>query len=124
MADPKIVYIVDDDADIGVALEHLLRVHGYQPRLFVSIADFNLRAKPHEAVCLILDIQMNGAGFDLKRRLSFSDPGLPVIFVTGSDTEENRSLVRQVGGAAYLPKPFGSKTLIDTIERAERLASR
>jgi FixJ family two-component response regulator len=120
MPEEKIVYIVDDDQDIGVALEHLLRAHGYRPRLFASIADFNSRSKPCEAVCLILDIQINGAGFNLKRQLSCSDPGLPVIFITGSDTEENRLMVRQVGATANLPKPFGSKALIFAIENAIR----
>ena len=119
----KIVYIVDDDPDIGIALERLLSVHGYCPRVFASIADFNSTAKPREAVCVIIDIQMNGAGFDLKRQLSFSDSELPIIFITGSDTEENRSTVQQLGAAAYLPKPFGSKTLLDAIQRAERLPS-
>jgi FixJ family two-component response regulator len=63
MTEQKIVYILDDDPDIGNALEHLLKVHGYRACLFVSIADFNARAKPQEAVCLVLDIQLNGAGF-------------------------------------------------------------
>ena len=120
MPDQKIVYIVDDDQDIGTALEHLLRAHGYHPRLFTSIADFNSRSKSSEAVSLILDVQMDGAGFDLKRQLSFSDSGLPVIFMTGSDTEENRHKVQEVGATAYLLKPFGSKALIDAIENAIR----
>jgi len=119
----KIVYVVDDDPDIGIALERLLSVHGYCPRVFASIADFNSSAKPREAVCAIIDIQMNGAGFDLKRQLSFSDPELQIIFISGSDTEENRSTAQQLGAEAYLPKPFGSKTLLSAIQAAERLSS-
>jgi len=49
--------------------------------MFASIAGFHSRAKLLEAACLIVDIQLNGAGFDLKRQLSHSDPGLPVIFI-------------------------------------------
>ena len=67
------------------AVEHLLRVHGCCPSLFASIAEFHSRAKPLEAACLIVDMQLNGAGFDLKRQLSHSDPGLPVIVITGND---------------------------------------
>ena len=63
------------------AVEHLLRVHGLLPSMFASIAGFHSRAKLLEAACLIVDIQPNGAGFDLKRQLSHSDPGLPVIFI-------------------------------------------
>ena len=79
------------------------------------------KPNPRQAVCLIVDIQLNGAGLELKRQLSHSDPGLPVIFITGSDTEENRLAAQQVGAAAYLPKPFGSKALISAIETAIRL---
>jgi FixJ family two-component response regulator len=44
MTDQEIVYIVDDDPDIGKALVHLLRVSGYNPCLFASITEFNSRA--------------------------------------------------------------------------------
>jgi FixJ family two-component response regulator len=119
----KVIYVVEDDPDIGIALEHLLSDQAYCPCVFVSITDFHARAKPREAVCVIIDIQMDGAGFDLKRQLSLSDPELPIIFMTGSDTEENRSTAQQLGAAAYLPKPFGVKTLLEAIQWAERLPS-
>jgi hypothetical protein len=44
MTDQKIDYILEDDPDIGHALEHLLRVYGYHPCLFASIAEFNSTA--------------------------------------------------------------------------------
>ena len=120
MADQKVVYVLDDDPDIRSALERLLSTHGYHSCLFASVAEFYSKAKPRQAVCLIVDIQLNGAGFELERQLSHSDPELPVIFITGSDTEENRHAAQQVGAAAYLPKPFGSKALISAIETAIR----
>jgi DNA-binding response OmpR family regulator len=55
--------------------------------------------------------------FELKRRFSHFDPGLPVIFITGSDTDDNRLAAQQVGAAAYLPKPFSSKALISMSDR-------
>ena len=123
MADQKVVYVLDDDPDIRRALERLLSTHGYHSCMFASVAEFYSKAKPRQAVCLIVDIQLNGAGLELKRQLSHSDPGLPVIFITGSDTEENRLAAQQVGAAAYLPKPFGSKALISAIETAIRSPS-
>jgi DNA-binding response OmpR family regulator len=56
------------------------------------------------------------SGVDLKRQLSNSVPALPVIFITGRDSEANRYAVQQVGGAAYLTKPFGVKALLKAIE--------
>src|SRR5262245_21217745 len=120
MTNQKIIYILDDDPDIRNALEGLLSLHGYRACLFASVAEFYSRAKPLEAACLIMDIQLNGVGFDVKRQLSHFDPGLPVILMTGSHTEENRFEAQRVGAAAFLAKPFGSKVLTDAIETAVR----
>jgi len=92
----------------------ILSLHGYCPRSFGSATEFHARAKPQEAVCLILDIQLDGeSGIDLKRQLSHSASAPPVIFITGNDSDANRFAVQQVGCAAYLPKPFGSKLLLE-----------
>jgi FixJ family two-component response regulator len=120
----KVVWIIDDDPDIRKALERVLNLHGYRSRSFASIAEFYAGAKPLEAACLILDIHLNGeSGIDLKRQLSRSAPALPVVFITGRDCEANREAAQQVGGAGYLPKPFGSKALLEAIERATRTRS-
>jgi FixJ family two-component response regulator len=117
--DQKIVWILDDDPGMREALARVLNLYGFYPRSFASIRDFYARAKPEQAVCLILDIDLHGqSGIDLKRQLSGSAPGLPVIFTTGGDCEATRLAVEQVGCAAYLPKPFGSKALLNAIETA------
>jgi FixJ family two-component response regulator len=72
MDDQKVVYVLDDDADIRSALERLLNTHGYQSCLFALVAEFYSRAKPRQAVCLIVDIQLNGAGLELKRQTAFA----------------------------------------------------
>ena len=120
----RTVCILDDDPDMRKALERVLIVHGYRPCSFASIAEFHADAKPQEALCLILDIHLKGeSGFDLKRQLSRSVPALPVIFITGQDSKVSREAAQQVGGAAYLPKPFESKALLDALEIATRTRS-
>src|SRR3954451_3652670 len=120
----KIICILDDDPDIRKALERVLSLHGYCPRSFASINEFYAGAKPQEAECLILDIHLYGeSGIDLKRQLSNSAPALPVIFITRRDSEANRHAVQQVGGAAYLTKPFECKALLEVIETATRKRS-
>src|SRR5262245_50579956 len=115
----KTVCILDDDPDIRKALERLLTLKGYCTRSFGSVIEFYAGTKPQEVDCLILDIHLKGeSGIDLKRQLSKRLPALPVIFITGCDTDVNRRAVQQVGGAAYLPKPFPSKALLDAIELA------
>jgi FixJ family two-component response regulator len=120
----KIVCIVDDDADVRKAIERILNIHGYSSRSFASVSEFQALAKPKEAVCLILDIHIKEeSGIDLKRQLSHTFPALPVIFITGRDNDANRDAVQQVGCAAYLPKPFESKALLQALETATRTRS-
>jgi FixJ family two-component response regulator len=115
----KTVCILDDDPDMRKALERVLSVHGYRPSSFASIAEFHADARPQEALCLILDVHLKGeSGFDLKQQLSHAAPALPVIFITGRDSETSRETAQQVGGAAYLVKPFESKALLDALETA------
>ena len=66
---------------------------------------------------------MESSGFDLKRQLSHTVPGLPVIFITGRDSEISRETAQQVGGAAYLVKPFELKALLDALEIATHTRS-
>ena len=116
----KTVCVVDDDPDMRKALERVLSVHGYHPCSFASIAEFHAGAKAHETACLLLDIHLNGeSGFGLKQQLSHTAPALPVIFITGRDSNTNREAARQAG-AAYLLKPFESKALLDALETAIR----
>ena len=113
----KTVCVIDDDPDMRKALERVLSVHGYRSCSFASIAEFHADAKPHEALCLILDIHLKGeSGFDLKRQLATTAPALPVIFITGRDSEASREAAQQLGGVAYLLKPIGSKALLDALE--------
>jgi FixJ family two-component response regulator len=120
----KIVCILDDDPDMRNALERLLNLHGYCPRSCASINEFYASIKAQETECLILDIHLDGeSGIDLKRQLSSVVPALPVIFITGRDSEANRRAAQEVGGAAYLTKPFGCKALLEAIETVIRTRS-
>ena len=71
-----------------------------------------------------MDIHLDGeSGIDLKRQLSNSVPALPVIFITGRDSEANRRAAREIGCVDYLTKPFECKALLEAIETAIRTRS-
>ena len=59
-------------------------------------------------------------GLELQRRLAETDHPLPIIFVTGSasDDEEQRAL--QAGAVDFLRKPVSEQALIDAIRAALR----
>jgi FixJ family two-component response regulator len=101
-----------------LGMERLLGVHGFSTRLFAS-GDALLRHGDFgEAFCIILDINLNGeSGIDLRRYLADKEVELPVIYITGNDSEANRAAAIESGCIAYLTKPFAAQSLIEPIER-------
>ena len=110
----KTVFVVDDDPSMLKGIERLLKVHGFSADVFELIEDFRERANYSAAACLVLDIHMPGmSGIDFGRQLAKADVPLPVIFITGNDSEVTRKVAMEVGCIAYLLKPFPGKLLIE-----------
>ena len=69
--------------------------------------------------CVIIDINLHDqSGIDLRRQLADKGVRLPVIFITGNDSDANRSAAIEAGCIAYLSKPFAARSLIEAVERA------
>jgi FixJ family two-component response regulator len=112
----NVVYVLDDDPDVLRGLERLLKVHGFRSKLFESAEAFFGSTHNDEALCLLLDVHLNGtSGVDVKRQLMRSGAALPVIFITAKDNEATRRLIEEVGCVSYLPKPFSAQSLMDAI---------
>ena len=100
-------------------VSRLLRQHGFTVALFDSIESFEDRADLDAAFCMVLDINLkDGSGIELRQRLNVRAASLPVIFITGNDSETTRAAALKSGCAAYLTKPFTAQSLIDPIRRA------
>ena len=121
----KAVLVLDDDPSMLKGVERLLNAHGFESKLFDSVENFCRGAQLHEALCLVLDINLDGkSGIELSRELVTSGISLPVIFITGNDSDTTRRAAMEAGCVAYLTKPFPAKSLIGAIEKvsAERTA--
>jgi FixJ family two-component response regulator len=113
------ILVVDDDPSIRMGVKRLLIENGFDARLFDSGAALLNYADFGEAFCIILDIDLNNqSGIDLRRQLVERGVRLPVIFITGNDSDANRSAAIESGCIAYLTKPFSARSLIEPIERA------
>ena len=112
------VFIVDDDPSMRTGIKRLLRVHGFHSTLFESANALLTCGDFDKAFCFILDIDLNGeSGIELCGRLADSGVSLPVIYITGNDSEANRAAAIESGCIAYLTKPFAAWSLIEPIER-------
>jgi FixJ family two-component response regulator len=112
------VFVVDDDPGMLRSIKRLLSAHGYDSLLFRSAEAFRKHGDFNQAICAILDINLDGeSGIELHNRLKAAGVALPVIFITGNETAATRATAIASGCLAYLTKPFAAKSLIEPIER-------
>ena len=116
------ILVVDDEEDICAILKFNLSKEGYdvvtansaEEALALDAASFNL---------LLLDVMMGGmSGFELTRRLK-SEPetaGIPVIFITARDTEDDAVEGLDLGADDYISKPFSIREVISRVRAGLR----
>ena len=100
------IAIVDDDRIMRVALSGILK-SSYDIIEFSSGQAF-LDAKPDvEAVLLDIEMtQLNGYETCQQLRMSEDRQGLPVIFVSGHDSDQDRLTAYEAGGDDFVTKPI------------------
>jgi FixJ family two-component response regulator len=112
------VAIVDDDLSILRALHRLVQSNGYAVESFVSARDFldaSTRCRP---ACLVLDVHLNGSGFELQERLAANGMKIPIIFITAHDDDATRRRIEKSGAVAHLWKPVDEQVLLHAIRHA------
>jgi FixJ family two-component response regulator len=97
----------------------LLRAHGFVATLFDSASALLDHGGFERAICIVLDINLDGkSGIDLRRELTGRGVTAPVIYITGNDSAANRAAAVASGCVAYLTKPFSAQSLIESVTRA------
>ncbi len=112
------ILIADDEANIVVSLEYMMRREGYE----VSVARDGTQAleaiRREQPDLVLLDAMMPGmSGFDVCQAVRAIDAlrNTKILMVTakGRDTDHARGL--GVGADAYLTKPFSTKQLLSIV---------
>jgi len=114
-----LVFVVDDDEELRLALDNLFRSVGLQTRLFGSAAEF-LKASPGDAPgCLVLDIRLPGvSGLEFQGQLARSGVKLPIVFMTGHGDVPMSVRAMKAGAVDFLTKPFRDQDMLDAVATA------
>jgi FixJ family two-component response regulator len=113
-----LVAIVDDDADVRIALMRLLSSAGFATETFDCGVDFVHSLATHVPACVVLDLHMPGlSGFEVQQGLVEHHPEVPVVIVTGHDTAEAKRRALSLGAKAYLSKPVDDEALLLAINQ-------
>jgi len=116
----KRVLIVDDDADIRLALRALLRDAGYE---VVGEAPDGIKAmalvEKHKPAIVLLDICMPGtSGLDVMLEIKEILPLTKVVMISGDATSEHVTTAMERGASGFIVKPFNFNNVIKNLERA------
>lgn len=113
-----IVYIVDDDCDLGASLARLLNRSGYAAEPFVDPRELLAAYPAAPADCILTDVMMGDLdGFGFADKVRDIDPATSIIFMTAWPTVSSAvDSIRRHGGVDYLEKPIDEPRLLAAIE--------
>ena len=115
----SIVFVIDDDPSIRVAITSLIRSVGMRVESFPSAQEFMASKRPDAPACLVLDVRMPGvSGLDLQRDLADADIRIPIIFITGHGDIPMSVRAMKAGAVEFLTKPFRDQDLLDAVSHA------
>jgi RNA polymerase sigma factor (sigma-70 family) len=113
-----LVFIVDDDPAVGIALQRLLDSVGLRSEAFVRADEFLSRMPSNVPSCLIADVRMpRMSGLELQKVLH-GELEMPVIILSAH--LDVRQAVRAMRGGAVtvITKPFNDQDLLDAVQTA------
>ena len=115
----SLIAVVDDEEPIRKALRRLLRSAGMDVDTFPSGVEFLESLSTRSPDCIVLDLHMPQVnGFEVQTQLAESGVTVPVVIITGHDSDETRDKALARFPAAYLRKPVNDQVLLDAIEVA------
>ena len=119
----RLIFAVEDDADISRLVAHHLQGAGFRVRTFANSPSVIGEAERQHPALFLLDIMVPGPdGLELCRRIR-QNPGLaavPVIFLTARTAEADRVLGLELGGDDYITKPFSPRELVARVKAVLR----
>ncbi len=121
-AKPKpLILIVEDEPELATIISHQLESVGMQTQIYHRTAHALRFLKNNFANLMLLDItlpEQDGLAFldELKR----AEITIPVIFLTGHDSEVSKVKGLELGADDYVTKPFSAAELIARINAVLR----
>jgi len=113
----KIIYILEDEADVRALYERELKTHGFAITSFGTIAQFDAALAENEPDLCIIDLSLPDGDALTLLRDTLGNMDVPTIVVSGRGALGDRVLGLDFGADDYLVKP------INTIELAARARS-
>ena len=114
------VFILEDDAAIGMGLSYALENEGYQTTIATTVGEALTLVKEKTFSLYILDLTLpDGSGYDVCKAIR-QKTDAPVLFLTAYDDEVNVVMGLELGADDYISKPFRIKELLARMKSVMR----
>jgi FixJ family two-component response regulator len=118
-AEGPIVFVIDDDETLRVAVRSLLQSVGLRVEAFGSAAELLQCSLPNAPSCVVLDIRLPGvSGLDFQADLAAAGIRIPIIFMTGHGDIPMTVRAMKAGAIDFLSKPFRDQDMLDAVTMA------
>jgi two-component system nitrogen regulation response regulator NtrX len=115
------ILIVDDEPDIRLLVEAILRDEGFEARSAGTSDEAIAAYRARRPALVILDVWLQGSkldGIGILDVLHQEEPRVPVVMISGHGTIETAVAAIQRGAYDFIEKPFNSDRLLLVVRRA------
>jgi len=115
----KVILIIDDSSTTLLLLEWSLKQEGYNTQVAVSVGEARKIIVKQKPDLILLDLSMpRVSGYDfLKMRPELNIQEIPVVIVSAYDNSESIKLVKDLGAAEFIAKPFRIPHILETLNK-------
>ncbi len=113
--------MIEDDLDLGLALQRALKAAGLSSEWIRSIAGVAEPFNMQSFDCVLLDLTLpDGMGMDLLKRWRRAGMAVPVIVITAKALLEDRLAGLDEGADDFIVKPFATSELVARVRAVLR----
>src|SRR5688500_16166017 len=113
------VLVVDDEPQVRTLVRLVLEDAAIDVAEAGDATEALALCRSRDFAVVVLDIGLPGtSGLEVLRVLHDTQPGLPVIMLTGATGEDDRVLALDSGAHDYIVKPFSNRELLARVCRA------
>lgn len=118
--DNRLIFVVDDDADIAEVIALQLANFGYEARIFDDVKKIPAAFEESTPAAVLMDIMYPNDKLSGMRIMEMTqklcEKPVPVIFMSDRDDTQLRLGAIRAGGRAYFTKPLNVSELMDTLD--------
>ncbi len=119
------ILIMEDDLDLGFALQQALKVEGISSEWLRRVADAPRHFAEASYDCVLLDLSLpDGSGLELLARWRRAGMALPIIIITARSALDERLAGLDGGADDFLVKPFATAELLSRLRAVLRRYAR